>query len=300
MSIFDKIKNYLFCYTFVERIAEGQSYSTNFKIRKNLDGSIWAGKIARPLPDIVKNFNNRGTPYIRTVDFRDQNSRAILGFRLAKLVGLQTLKTKVIDADLIKGLDISTISRPKIDNKIFLSEFKGQALTDYLRSRAFKSFESSDIQNKDEATKCYDNKDRDYLVDENKKLISIDYHLLGPGFQDNIKLAVGAYGESFDINDPRDTGWCIGDGFLLGYLKNSTYDWETFQNEINRINTIKQSKIERSMSGLNFYIQGTNININKAFLNFLFERRPKLESTIKQWFSAGCPLASLPKENGVE
>jgi hypothetical protein len=308
MDIIRTTKNYLFGYTFIEQVAMGESYSTNIKIKRNLNGSLWVGKIARALPDRIENFKKRGTPYVRTVDFRDQNERAILGFRLARLAGLRYLKTKLTDADLIKNFNFSLVPYSKISNKIFLTEFKGQPLTSYLRGHAFVCFASSDIKNKEEAIKSfvlnlwignYDNKDRDYLVDENKNLISIDYHLLGPGFQSDINLAVGAWGESFSMDNPQDTGWSIGDGFLLTYLKNNTHRWQEFQNEIGHINLISKRQIKNAMSGLNFYLQGTNTKINGAFFNFLLERRPKLETAIKQWFAAGCPLTKLPKENGI-
>jgi len=303
-----KLENHLFGYDYLSPLAPGESYGTNIKAKRKLTGSQWAGKISRALPIHLENFSERGAPYVRTVDFRDLDDRATLGFRLAGLAGLKTLKTRIVHHRQISGLDFASIPHDKVSQNVFLSEFKGQSLTDYLKTNGFASFESSDIANKDEAIKSfvfnlwignYDNKDRDYLVDENKNLISIDYHGSGPGFVSNPDLALGAWGEAFDIKDPNDTGWCIGSGGLLEYLKNSREKKEIFAQQIEAISRLTPAQIKKAMRGLNFYNQGTNQNINPQYLQFLLNRKLKLKVAIDQWYDAGCPLAHLPKENGI-
>jgi len=308
MNLIEKIKSYLFNYTFIEPLAAGESYSTNIKVKKNFDKSIWAGKISNPLPDILENFRGTGKQYIRTVDFRDMDHRAMLGFRLAKLAGLKSLQTRIVPLKRVENFDEDSIKHEKIDDNIFLTEFKGQSLTSYLQSKSFATIETSDIRNKDEVIKSfvfnlwignYDNKDKDYLVDEANNLISIDYHLLGPGFRSDLGLALGAWGEAFDINSPPDTGWCIGNGELLNYLKTHTKDWRPFEQSIKRVNSISKLQVRFAMRGLEFYKQGTMENINDSFFDFLFERKVRLEETIRTWIDAGCPLTPLPKDDGI-
>jgi len=304
-----KIKNYLFNYTFIKELTPGkESYNTNLKLQRNLDKSFWVGKIFRPLPDILENFYSEGKHYIREVDFRDLKHRAILGFRLAKVAGLKSLKFKTIPLKRIINFDFNTVKHDRIDNSVFLTEFKGVSLAKYLSSKCF-TFEGSDIKNKNEVIYSfvfnlwignYDNKDEDFLVDEDKNLISIDYQVLGPGFLDNFKLALGAWGESFDMDNPQDTGWCIGDGELLNYLRNNVNHWETFAKAIDKINSISKIQIKWAMRGLEFYNQGTKENINNLFYHFLLERRSKLEQSIKDWIKAICPIVDLPKDNGVK
>jgi len=308
MNLIQKLKSYFINYTFLEPLAAGESYSTNIKIRRNFDKSIWAGKISNPLPAVIENFRGTGKPYIRRVDFRDLDHRAILGFRLARLADLKNLKVKIIPLKRVENFNSASISHQKIDDNIFLTEFKGQSLTRYLQSNAFPTFEASDIQNKEEVIRSfvfnlwignYDNKDKDYLVDENKNLISIDYHLLGPGFKDDSRLALGAWGEAFDINYPPDTGWCIGNGELLNYLKNHSNDWRPFEQTIKKINSISKFQIKFAMRGLKFYKQGTKENINSLFFSFLFGRKSKLEEAIRAWITSDYPLVTLPKDNGI-
>lgn len=305
-----RIKNYLFNYTFIEELTPGkESYNTNLKLQRNFSKNFWVGKIFRPLPDILENFYGEGKHYIRAVDFHDLEHRAILGFRLAKVAGLKSLKFKIIPLNRISNFDPNTIKHDRINNDVFLTELKGVSLTKYLSSNYFETFESSDIKNKDEVIFSfifnlwignYDNKDEDFLVDEDKNLISIDYQVLGPGFCDNSKLALGAWGESFDIDDPKDTGWCIGDGKLLDYLRTNINRWDTFKKLIEKINSLSEKQIKQAMRDLIFYNQGTRENINELFYNFLLERRPKLEKAIKEWIRAGCPIVDLPKNNGVK
>ncbi|PIR66473.1 MAG: hypothetical protein COU51_03795 [Parcubacteria group bacterium CG10_big_fil_rev_8_21_14_0_10_36_14] len=306
----DKLKKYLFNYTFIEELTPGnESFNTNLKLRRNLNKSLWVGKIFRPLSYKIEDFYDKGKHYICNVDFQDLEHRAIFGFRLAKVIGLKSLKFKTIQLNKLSNFDPNTIKHDRINNNVFLTKLKGVSLTQYLSSNSFETFESSDIINKDEAIFSfvfnlwignYDNKDEDFLVDEDKNLISIDYQVLGPGFRDNPKLSLGAWGESFDINDPRDTGWCIGDGKLLDYLRNSINRWEIFKKAIEKINSLPEKKIKLAMKGLNFYNQGTKKNINDLFYSFLLERRTKLEKIIKDWIRADCPIVDLPKDNGVK
>lgn len=311
MNILNKLKNYLFGYSFIKPLAEGKSYSTNILLRRNLTGSLWAGKISRPLPDRIENFQASGKPYIRTVDFRDFDDRATLGFRLAQLAGIRTLRTKIITDSQVGNFNNVQITHGRVNSKIFLAEFKGQSLPDYLASNSFSSIESSGIKNKDEIIKSfvfhlwignYDNKDADNLVDKDGNYISVDYHESGPGFKDNIALSLGGWGEAFDLKDPGDTAWCLdgGQGFIWHYVVGHKPKLETFLPAINKILSISENSIKQAMSGLNFFIQGTSQNINREYFNFLLERRTKLKTAIQTWINAGFPYSPRPKDNGIQ
>jgi hypothetical protein len=302
MKIVKKIKSHFFNYTFIEHIATGESYNTNVKLQRNLDKSLWVGKISRPL--YLPNVNNRSESYSSTGDLLDLNDRALLGFRLARSVGLNSLRVKIIPFKIVEEFDINTLSHARIDNYVFLTPFKGLSLPQYLASKSFSSLEESDIKNKEEAIRSfifnlwignYDNKDKDYLVDNDSNLISIDYHLLGPTSQDNKNLSLGACGEMFDIDNSEDTGWCVGNGELLNYIKNNP-NHRCFDDTINKINSISKRRIKLAMRDLHFYNQGTQQDINRLFLNFLIERQVKLKKTIKDWIKADYPIASLPKQ----
>jgi hypothetical protein len=308
MNLIKKIKSYFSNYIFIEPLAIGKSYSTNIKIQRTFDKSIWVGKISNPLPISIKNFRCTDKSYIRKVNFVDLDDRAMLGFRLANLAGLKSLKAKIVSINRIENFDIKHVNHQRVNDNIFLTKFSGESLEDYLQSSEFSTFEISDVKNKDEVIKSfvfnlwignYDNKDRDYLVDDSKNLVSIDYHLLGPGFKSNPDLSLGAWGEAFDFNSPSDTGWCIGNGQLLNYLKNHINDGKIIEQTINKICSISDSDIKFAMKDLKFFNQGTKENINNLFFNFLLERRQKLREKILIWINADFPLTPLPKDNGV-
>lgn len=299
------LRKYLRGYKFLKQLAKGKSYCTVILVRRNLTRTLWAGKISRALPVTLPNFRDSGKDYIRTVDFQDVDNRAALGFRLAGLAGLRTLKTKIIPANLVEGLDLQTIPYPRSSNNIFLSEYKAESLPDYV---AHSSFDS--IKNKEEIVKSfvlnlwignYDNKDGDYLVDSNSRLTSIDYQLSGPGFKDNPTLALGAWGEAFSIDVAGDTGWCAGGdkGVISEYFKNVRPPFEEYLVTINKILSIPESSIKSAMKGLKFYNQGTREEIGDLYLRFLLERRLKLSDAIRSWIGAGYPSTPLPKDDGT-
>lgn len=308
MYLLIKIRDFLFGYTFLKLIDGGQFYNTNILLRRNLTNSLWVGKISRSLPKVMPDYFGSGKDYVRTVDFRDVDDRAKLGFRLAKLAGLRVLNNKVVSDQSVFGFDFGSINYSRISSNLFLTEYRGVSLPKYLEVRGFTNILSSDIKNKDEILKslvfnlwigCYDSKDTDYLVDDEKRLVSIDYHLAGPGFVSNPKLAVGAWGDAFNIDDVEDTGWCVGGDMILEYIKQANISWEDSRETIDKILSLSKTQIKLAMRGLNFYNQGTDHNINDSYLSFLLERRMKLESAIRQWIEAEYPKANLPKNNGV-
>lgn len=289
-------------------MAGAQFYNTNILLERNFNHTLWVGKISRSLPKILPNYFGSGKDYIRTVNFCDIDDRAILGFRLAKLLGLKTIRAKIIPDSLIKSFDFNLIVHPRVNNNIFLTEYRGISLPEYLATHSFNSIQTSDIKNKEEIIKsfvfnlwigCYDSKDTDYLVDNEKNLISIDYHLSGPGFLASPKLSVGAWGEAFDLDNIEDTGWCGGGDKVLEYIRQTNSPLESYQVIINKILSLPKTQIKFVMRGLNFYNQGTSQKINNIYFNFLLERRPKLELAVRQWINARYPLAKLPKNNGI-
>ncbi len=307
-SINKRIYNFFFGYTFRDVIEDEGSYSKNVLLQRNISQSYWVGKLSRTLQH--KSKRSTGEIYRRIVDFTDVDHRALLGFRLAKYVGLKSLKTKIIFHSNIEGFNFLSIDYKRIDNQVFLSKYNGVALSKYLVDNNFHSIQDSDIVNKDEVVKSfvfnlwignYDNKEGDFLVNDNKELLSIDYHLSGPGFVSDPTLALGAWGESFDINSVSDTAWCAGGerGGVIDYVKRQEHLAAMCQQTIEKIESLPTWKIRWAMRGLYFHHQGTKDNINKDYLNFLLSRRSKIGIAVAQWVNAGFPCTPLPKDNGV-
>lgn len=308
MSLREKISKFFIGYSFVRNIDEGQFYNSNILVRRNIDKTLWVGKISRRLPKILTDFYGPGKNYVRTVDFMDLNDRALLGSRLASLAGLKVLRVKIIKNKLISDFNVNSLNFSLIDENIFLSEYRGVSLPKYLLEKKFVKIEDSDIENKNEIffsfvfrvwIGCYDCKDEDFLVDENKNIIPIDFHLFGPGFRSSVNLAVGAWGEAFDITNSKDTGWCAGGDIILEYIRSKNLPISSYEIFIDKINSIKEKEIKATFSGLNLYEQGTEKKINLSFYDFLLDRRKKLKQTIEQWINSDYGKTNLPKNNGI-
>ncbi len=295
-----------FSYTLLGPVNVREAWNTHIKVRKNADDSLWEGKILRPLSCCIENFQNTGKPRIR-FEFYDLHQRAILGFRLAELCGLKSLRSKIISAGSICGFEKINFGYDRMDDNVFLTEFGGVPLSEYLAE--FSGMESSDIANKEDAILSfvfniwignYDNKESDYLVDEEKNLISIDYNLLGPAFRYDQRLSLGSWIDAFDIESPADTGWCVGNGKIFEYVKDSAQKRrQLFESAVKKINFVSIKEIKKAMAGLSFYYYGSLETINDIFFDFLIERRSLLNKTIDSWISAGFPRAELPKNNIV-
>ncbi len=289
MKLIKLLENYLFGYTFLEDL-EG-SFNKNIKVKRNLTGSLWAGKISKSL-------RYHAPEYKRDLDFKDFDDRAILAYRLADLVGVNTLVPKIIRAERIKGWDIKEVSN-RLNDFVFLTEFNGPNLRQYLNDNNFQSLQESDIKNPESIIDDvvfhlwignYDKKDNDYLVDVDKTITSIDHQLSGPGFRQNKELALGGWGEGYSISTPEDTGWCTGDKIIINYLKDNNFPISKYLKTINRIKQLSRFDIVKCFQGLNFYRQGTNEQINDEYIDFLLSRRDKLEGAIQSWIVAGYPL----------
>ncbi|MBI2552428.1 hypothetical protein HYW17_03980 [Candidatus Uhrbacteria bacterium] len=281
-----KLKGWLFDYSYLQDI--GKTYNRNFLLTRNLTGSRWVGKISKSLLE-------------KGVDFRDLNSRAMLAYRLAALVGHKVLAPKVIPVKRISGLDPADIP-DKIDDKVFLTAFDGVAIPEFLNSGQLR-----DLKNLEEIFDNlvfniwignHDRKDGDYIVDRDKTVYFIDYHLCGPGFKSDYLLSLGAYAESYSINDPADIGWCIGSPVLLKFMRDESVSFDKFLPMIKRIEGVRDAKISQAMRKLKFYDEHNEDNINGLFLDFLLRRRHLLRSAVKSWIEAGYPKGPRPKDPG--
>lgn len=281
-------------YIFEKRFSD--SYNTNLLVHEEDNpNSKWVAKISKLLSP---------------VDFRDLDNRALLAYRLASLVNIRTVEPKVVSLDQITGFD-SQKAPDKINNSAFLTRYVGPDLREFLNLGG-KSIEV--IKNKEEILRSfvfnlwignYDKKTNDYLIDKNDEILSIDYQLNGPGFVSNSRLAIGAYAEAYDFNDPADTGWCLEGslnneiGPLLSYVQSKQFSLKDFLPTIEKIKSVLRLQIEKSFDGLIFYNQGTKQQINNVYKSFLFERRSGLENVIIAWINEGFPVSKRPKNNNV-
>lgn len=272
------------------RKVSARSHNVNFFLRKKISGSLWVAKLSRSL--ITKG-----------VDFKDLNQRALLAYRLSKYVKTpiptsQIIKLSQIDfsEDFVEFLN--GLPNQLIKDDILITEFKGIPIRNFLKIQNLE-----DVTNLNEVIENfvfnlwignYDKKDGDYVVDQNGKVWSIDYNLLGPGFKENNRLALGAYAEPYDFEEVEDAGWCISE-ILINELKDGDYNREFFNNIITKIEEISESQIKDAMGELNFFKEGTGQNINSVFVKFLISRQRQLRKKVYEWCEASFPRGSRPK-----
>lgn len=265
------------------------NYNKSFFIRLNISRSLWVAKISHTLPP--------------TANFKDLNQRALLAYKLSLLVDTPIPKTKILklnqieySPDLIEFLD--TIKSETIKDGILVTEFRGIPLSDFLKVHSV-----SDIVNFTEILENfvfnlwignYDKKNADYIIDQDNRVWSVDYNLLGPGFNTNKNLALGGYAKQFDINNVDHSGWCLGE-LLIEQLKTGKYPEELVMPIVERINNLPESRIISSFDGLTFNREASSEHINPDFIDFLLERRKVLKSKVSEWYAAGFPR-KLPED----
>ncbi len=279
----------------------GGSFNFNARLRCDRDSSLWVGKLSRSLVRDVP--LEDGSVYHFTVDFRDLDARALLAYRLAPLVGIRTLPTEIIPVGRVVGLPALRFN--PLSENVFLTKFGGMSLGEYLKTNSLSSIKDLDdifpIFVFNMWVGNYDKKSGDYLVSPDCRLVSIDYQLSGPGFQNGSQYSLGAWGEAYEMEDCGDTGWSLdGDnGVLMTYTRSRRPQLDTFLPAIKKINAIPPQKIKEAMRGLKFYYQGTKKVLNDDYFNYLLRRRGQFETCIETWVNSGYTLTPRPKLNSI-
>ncbi len=264
----------------------GITYNRNFVVRRISDGARWVGKISNSLKE-------------KGVDFRDLDDRAALAHRLAHLLDLPLPRFEIASASCVDGLDLNT-SPMRINDTIWLSEYSGVPLPEYLQNAALGAIQNMQDLWHNIAFNVwignYDRKDGDYLIDEGGRLSFIDYHLWGPGFYTGDLLALGAYAEAYSLDDPDDTGWCVGTPRLLQHVRDMQIGMALFLPMLARIEALSTREIELSLDGLSFTDQDGRILRPAAVLAYLLTRRSMIRKTLEDWIRAGYPKGERPRD----
>ena len=111
----DSVYKFLFGFNFIKGIPG--SYNKNFILERSITHSLWVGKISMPLPK---------------VDFRDLNDRALLAFRLSKLVNAGIPQSKIIPIERVSFPDDFTAFPEAIDREVSVTRFEGGNITSFL------------------------------------------------------------------------------------------------------------------------------------------------------------------------
>jgi len=137
-SALTKINNRLYNYQQLNQLEIKGSYNESHYLKNQLSKKLWVGKISKKLPGKLA--------------FPDLNQRALLAYRLSKLVKTPLPKTKIVKNQT---------------GEILLTDFKGVDMHRFL-----KLYSIDNIKNKDELLENfifnlwvgnYDKKDSDYL-----------------------------------------------------------------------------------------------------------------------------------------
>jgi len=245
------------------------SYNINFVLERNFVKSKWVGKISRKI----------------RYQFVDLNSRALLAFRLSKLVDAGIPTTKIISDKRINFSSQFVQPKDKIDDKVCITKYIGINLEDFLKENQIEKIKNLPQMFENFVFNLwlgnYDKKDSDYVVSLDGLLFSIDNQLLGPGFKENNAIALGAYSRAYDFNSPPDTGCCLARKLIDEIKKNKNIDFSWPM--VKKINSLSIDKIRGTFSGLKFFKEGTNESINEEFIEFLLFRRERLEEKINDW-----------------
>ena len=286
--IIRKIAAFLFGYSYGHDI--GTSYNRNFLLTQNCTGSRWVGKVSRSLAG-------------KGVDFRDLNARALLAYRLAALVHHAVVAPRIISAKRISGFDVKSIPN-RIDDLVFLTPVRGMAVPEYLKRGQLRDIGNiGDVYDNlvfNVWIGNYDRKDGDYLVGDDHAMRFIDYHLYGPGFRSDDGLSLGAYAEPYRLDDPHDTGWCIGGPALLQFVRDEQAPFDRFAPMIETIEGVGEERIRRVMKGLCFRDERNEEQMHDRFVDFLWTRSQRVRSAVTQWIEAGYPRGQRPKDPGRE
>ncbi len=286
--ILDKFKKFEFI-----NIIQG-SYNINFILRERLTSSLWIGKISKNLKK-------------HHVDFTDLDNRAILTYRLGKIVKTCIPTTKFINYsqikfsplfnEFLKSINLDSILT---QDKLLVTKFEGITLSNFLKFSKINK-----IKNLKQVlynfifnlwVGNYDKKDEDYVVDNNCLCFSIDYNLSGPGFQTNNELALGAYAQSYDIDNVGDAGWTTAP-LLIQEIRDKQYKVDFFDSEIKKIENISRKDIKNAFNGLNFFKHSTKENLNNEFVEFLTNRKSKIRDAVDDWCNQDYQRSDRPRQN---
>lgn len=286
--ILDKFRKFEFV-----NIIEG-AHNINFILKERIANSLWIGKIS-------KNLKNQNANFI------DLDNRAILAYRLGEKLKTCIPTTKFINYSQIKfssSFDefLKSIKPDSVlmRDKLLITRFEGVTLSNFV-----KYSEINKIKNLRQILNNfifnlwvgnYDKKDQDYVINNNLVCRSIDYNLSGPGFLSDKKLALGAYAQSYSLDEVEDSGWAIAPIFC-SYIKQKNYKVSTFEEEISKIENIRNDDIKKSFEGLNFYRESSKELINEDFMEFLIERKSKIREVVKTWCENEYPRGRRPKSN---
>lgn len=272
----DKLYNSLFGFNFIEEILG--HYNQNFVLERAVSHSQWVGKISKSL-------HNCG------VNFKDLNSRALLAFRLSKLVDAGIPQGKVVPIKRVSFPDNFTVSPEAINKRIFITRFEGENITSFLKSHPIHEVVNLNQMFENFVFNLwvgnYDKKQDDYVINSDRTMFSIDYQLLGPGFRNDNSKALGAFAKPYDFNTPEDTGCCVAP-FLIRELQR-VGSIDILQPMVRKIEELNKRRIKNSVKGLTFFREGTDEVINDVFINFLIDRTEQLGEKIQDWVKAGYP-----------
>jgi len=261
------------------------AYNRNFLVYDKKDGVQWIGKISKSLQE-------------KGVYFDDLNSRAILAQRLSILLDLQFPEYKLVLSRKIGGLVLDASTKVVSDN-VWLSKYAGITLPEFLVNNSIGEIKNIDKFFENIVFNLwignYDRKDYDCLVNENGYLSFIDYHLWGPGFYQDNSLALGAYAESYSIDDPYDTGWCIGSPYLIQFIREKKVKIESFSHMINKIEIINKKQIESCIVGLSFTDEGGKKLQTELIIGYLIKRKTIIHHALDLWINSGYPKGKRPK-----
>lgn len=285
--ILDKFRKFEFV-----NIMQG-AHNISFILRETLTNFLWIGKISKNLKE-------------RNVDFIDLDDRAILTYRLGKKLKTCIPATKVINYNQINFSPLfneflKSIKSDSVlmQNKLLITKFKGITLSNFL-----KFSEINKIKNLRQVlynfvfnlwVGNYDKKNEDYVIDNNYFCHSIDYNLSGPGFHTNKKLSLGAYAQSYGMDDVCDTGWAIAPLFIKE-IKDKQYKVDFFDPEIKKIENISDKTIKNAFGKLNFFKHSTKKRLNNEFVEFLINRKSKIRNAINNWCIQNYKRGVRPKE----
>lgn len=286
ISFLDKYRKYKFL-----NVING-SHNINFILKEKFTSNIWIGKISKSL----RKFGS---------DFNDLDERAIVTYRLGKKLNTCIPVTKYIYFNQVEFtplfdefLKAINQSETVLQDKLLITRFSGITLSNFIK---FSNIEK--IKNLNQVLNNftfnlwvgnYDKKDQDYVIDNDLICQSIDYNLSGPGFILNKNYALGAYAQSYDLDQVEDSGWVISPIFL-NYIKQKNYKIDFFEEGIRKIENFSNDVIEECFKGLCFYRQSSKETINEEFIKFLVERKFKLRKAIKVWCESGYLRGQRPK-----
>jgi hypothetical protein len=269
-------------------LVKDHSYNLNFYLEG--DG-LWVGKISKSLR-------------LSGVEFRDLDARAVLAWRLSLLAGsclpetvlipLRDLEQTPLFNAIYKNLDGTEYFK---NRSILATRYQGIRLEDFL---AYSPIDQ--IRNLDQLIGNfvfnlwignYDKNDDSYVVNDDLIGYSIDYNLSGPGFWAGPRLALGGYGQSFDMENPFDNGWAICP-ILARHLMTNKIGHDLFEPFFVQIESLSRDEIEAAFAGLGFFRHSSDISINHEYMGFLIERRGRLRKAVKEWYAAGLPRGYRP------